>query len=131
MTEGKGKQFWESEAEAALIGWPVARTWAACCIAEVIAAGTDSSLSTEAATAVLEAATLLVQSSANGKPAIDVAGNGRYARQLVEAGEQTRDMRLARSTDIESLDVAQLSEISGADMAAAITSVHSRLNISG
>ena len=38
MTEGKGKQFWESEAEAALIGWPVARTWAACCIAEVIAA---------------------------------------------------------------------------------------------
>ena len=100
-------------------------------IAEVIAAGTDSSLSTEAATAVLEAATLLVQSSANGKPAIDVAGNGRYARQLVEAGEQTRDMRLARSTDIESLDVAQLSEISGADMAAAITSVHSRLNISG
>jgi hypothetical protein len=100
-------------------------------IAEVIAAGTDSSLSTEAATAVLEAATLLVQSSTNGKPAIDVAGNGRYARQLVEAGEQTRDMRLARSTDIESLDVAQLSEISGADMAAAITSVHSRLNISG
>ena len=100
-------------------------------IAEVIAAGTDSSLSAEAATAVLEAATLLVQSSANGKPAIDVAGNGRYARQLVEAGEQTRDMRLARSMDIESLDVAQLSEISGADMAAAITSVHSRLNISG
>lgn len=100
-------------------------------IAEVIAAGTDSSLSADAADKVLEAATLLSQSNANGKPALDVAGNGRYARQLVEAGEQTRDMRLARCTDIDSLDVAQLSEISGEDMAAAITSVHSRLNISG
>ena len=29
------------------------------------------------------------------KPALDIAGNGRYARQLVEAGEQARDMRLA------------------------------------
>lgn len=31
----------------------------------------------------------------------------------------------------ENLDVEQLSEISGEDMAAAITSVHGRLNISG
>ena len=87
--------------------------------------------SDEAAKQVLEAATLLSQSTASGKPALDVAGNGRYARQLVEAGEQTRDMRLARSVDIESLDVEQLSEINGDDMAAAITSVHGRLNLSG
>jgi ESX secretion system protein EccA len=100
-------------------------------IAEGIAAAGDSSLSDEAAKQVLDAATLLSQSTASGKPALDVAGNGRYARQLVEAGEQTRDMRLARSLDIDSLAVEQLSEISGDDMAAAITSVHGRLNISG
>jgi type VII secretion ATPase EccA len=100
-------------------------------IAKVIAAGNDSTLSDEAAKQVLEAATLLSQSSSGSKPALDVAGNGRYARQLVEAGEQTRDMRLARSLDFDSLGVEQLSEISGDDMAAAITSVHGRLNISG
>jgi type VII secretion ATPase EccA len=98
-------------------------------IAKVIAAGNDSTLSDEAAKQVLEAATLLSQSSSGSKPALDVAGNGRYARQLVEAGEQTRDMRLARSLDFDSLGVEQLSEISGDDMAAAITSVHGRLNI--
>lgn len=100
-------------------------------IAKVIAAASDSTLSDEAAKQVLDAATLLTQSTASGKPALDVAGNGRYARQLVEAGEQTRDMRLARSLDIESLATEQLSEISGEDMAAAILSVHGRLNLSG
>lgn len=99
-------------------------------IAKVLATGTDSSLSEEAAKQVLDAATLLSTSSANGRPALDAAGNGRYARQLVEAGEQNRDMRLARSLDVDSLDMAQLSEIGGEDMAAAIASVHGRLNIS-
>ena len=67
---------------------------------------------------------------AHGKPALDIAGNGRYARQLVEAGEQSRDMRLVRSLDFDSLGVEQLSEINGEDMASAIAAVHSRLNIS-
>ncbi|BBX19343.1 type VII secretion AAA-ATPase EccA [Mycolicibacterium duvalii] len=98
-------------------------------IAKVIAAGNDSALSDDAAKHVLEAATLLTTSTVNGKPALDVAGNGRYARQLVEAGEQTRDMRLARSLDIDALADDQLSEISADDMAAAIVSVHARLNI--
>ncbi|MCH9728477.1 MAG: type VII secretion AAA-ATPase EccA, partial [Actinomycetia bacterium] len=80
---------------------------------------------------VFDAATLLAQSTVNGKPALDVAGNGRYARQLVEAGEQTRDMRLAQSSDIDSLATEQLSEICGEDIAVAITSVHNRLNLGG
>ncbi|KMO69349.1 type VII secretion AAA-ATPase EccA [Mycolicibacterium obuense] len=100
-------------------------------IAKVIAEGNDSALSEDAAKHVLDAAMLLSQSTAGGKPALDVAGNGRYARQLVEAGEQSRDMRLARSMDFESLGVEELSEISGEDMAAAIASVHGRMNISG
>jgi len=99
-------------------------------IAKVIAEANDSQLSEDAAKRVLDAATLLHDRSLNGKPALDIAGNGRYARQLVEAGEQSRDMRLARSLDIESLDVTQLSEISGEDMGAAIAAVHGRLNIS-
>ncbi|AMO58888.1 type VII secretion AAA-ATPase EccA [Mycolicibacterium phlei] len=98
-------------------------------IAKVLAQGNDSSLSDEAAKRVLEAATLLSERTLNGKPALDIAGNGRYARQLVEAGEQNRDMRLARSLDFDSLGVDELSEINGDDMAAAITSVHARLNI--
>lgn len=100
-------------------------------IAKGVAGRFDSFLADEAAKQVLDAATLLIQSTADGKPALDVAGNGRYARQLVEAGEQARDMRLARSHDIDSLAVEQLSEISGEDMDAAISSVHSRLNLGG
>lgn len=98
-------------------------------IAKVLAVSNDSALSDEAAKRTLEAATLLSQRSLGGKPALDIAGNGRYARQLVEAGEQCRDMRLARSVDFESLGVEQLSEISGEDMAEAIHAVHARLNI--
>lgn len=98
-------------------------------IAKVIAKSNDSLLDDTAAKRVYEAASLLGQRRLNGKPALDIAGNGRYARQLVEAGEQNRDMRLARTLDLESLGVDQLSEINGEDMASAIASVHSRLNI--
>lgn len=100
-------------------------------IAKVIAADNDSNFTDDATKQVFDAATLLAQSTVNGKPALDVAGNGRYARQLVEAGEQTRDMRLAQSSDIDSLATEQLSEICGEDIAVAITSVHNRLNLSG
>ncbi len=98
-------------------------------IAKVIAQANDSALDDEAAKRVLEAATSLSQQALGGKPALDIAGNGRYARQLVEAGEQNRDMRLARSADFESLGVEELSQINGDDMAAAITAVHTRLSI--
>ncbi|WP_273733967.1 type VII secretion AAA-ATPase EccA [Mycolicibacterium septicum] len=98
-------------------------------ITKVIAKANDSQLDDTAAKRVHEAASLLSQRTLNGKPALDIAGNGRYARQLVEAGEQNRDMRLARSLDFENLGVDQLSEVNGEDMAAAIAAVHSRLNI--
>jgi type VII secretion ATPase EccA len=98
-------------------------------IAKVLAASNDSSLSEDAGKRVLEAATLLSQRTLNGKPALDIAGNGRYARQLVEAGEQYRDMRLARSIEFDSLGVEQLSEINGEDMTEAIDAVHARLSI--
>lgn len=98
-------------------------------IAKVIAKANDSTLSADAADKLSEAAKLLAQRSVRGKPALDIAGNGRYARQLVEAGEQYRDIRLTRAVDFENLDADRLSEINGDDMAEAIGSVHGRLNI--
>jgi type VII secretion ATPase EccA len=99
-------------------------------IAKVIASSNDSTLSIEATDNLLEAAKLLSQRAVRGKAALDVAGNGRYARQLVEAGEQYRDIRLTRAVDFEELDADRLSEISGEDMADAIAAVHGRLNLS-
>ncbi|ETW22691.1 type VII secretion AAA-ATPase EccA [Mycobacterium gastri] len=98
-------------------------------IAKVIATANDSMLSTEAADEFLRAAKMLHERTLRGRPALDIAGNGRYARQLVEAAEQYRDMRLAQGIDIESLDVDRLQEINGADMAEAIASVHAHLNM--
>jgi type VII secretion ATPase EccA len=99
-------------------------------IANVIARANDSELSSDAAENLLQAAKLLDQRTVRGKPAIDIAGNGRYARQLVEAAEQYRDIRLTRSENFEDLDAQRLGEISAEDMAEAIDSVHARLNVS-
>lgn len=99
-------------------------------IADVIATANDSKLDPDAAEQVQQAAALLSERMVGDKPAIDVAGNGRYARQLVETAEQCRDMRLTRSPDFEDLDAVRLSEINGADMAEAVAAVHQRLNIS-
>ncbi|OBK18472.1 type VII secretion AAA-ATPase EccA [Mycobacterium asiaticum] len=98
-------------------------------IARVIAAASDSTLSSEAAEQFLEAAKSLATRTLRGRQALDIAGNGRYARQLVEAAEQCRDMRLAQGLDIEALDVDRLQEINGADMAEAIAAVHAHLNM--
>jgi ESX secretion system protein EccA len=100
-------------------------------IARVLAGNNDSAVSDDAAKRVLDAARLLSHTTLCGKPALDIAGNGRYARQLVEAGEQCRDSRLARTMDFEGLGVEELSEINGDDMASAIDAVHRRLNIGG
>ncbi|SOX56687.1 type VII secretion AAA-ATPase EccA [Mycobacterium ahvazicum] len=98
-------------------------------IAKVIAKNNDSELSVEAAENLLEAAKLLSQRTVRGKAALDIAGNGRYARQMVEAAEQYRDMRLTQAVDFEELDADFLREINGEDMAEAVASVHARLAV--
>ncbi len=98
-------------------------------IARVLAVANDSTLSVEAAENFLGAAKVLAQRTLRNKPALDVAGNGRYARQLVEASEQCRDMRLAQGLNIDDLDVDRLREINGSDMAEAIATVHAHLNM--
>ena len=98
-------------------------------IAKAIAADNDSMLSPKATDGLLEAAKQLDRRTLRGRPALDVAGNGRYARQLVEAGEQCRDMRLTQSPNVDDLDEDRLREINGEDMAEAIATVHAHLNI--
>lgn len=96
-------------------------------IAKVIATANDSTLSPEAAEKFLEAAKLLEQRTLRGRPGLDVAGNGRYARQLIEASEQYRDMRLAQGVDVENLNVDRLEEINDTDMTEAIAALHAHL----
>ena len=100
-------------------------------IAKVIAAANDSELTLDASDRLLAAAKELSTHTVRGTPAIDIAGNGRYARQLVEAAEQYCDIRLTRSTSIDDLDVDRLREIDGDDMAEAIATVHQRLDVTG
>lgn len=100
-------------------------------IAKVVAGEHDSALTPDAAEVVERAAMQLVDRTINGKPALDIAGNGRYARQLVEAAEELRDLRLAQGCDIERLERADLATITADDMSAAVSAVHSRLGIGG
>lgn len=98
-------------------------------IAGVIATQNDSRLDNDALQHVVKAATLLSGQRLNGKPALDIAGNGRYARQLVEAAEECRDLRLSRSPNLEQLATEELAVVTGDDMAAAIAAVHARLGV--
>lgn len=98
-------------------------------IAEVLAAKNDSRLDDDAAHRVVKAATALGGQRLNGKPALDLAGNGRYARQLVEAAEECRDLRLSRSPNLEQLATDELATVTGEDMASAISAVHGRLGV--
>ncbi|OWM07856.1 type VII secretion AAA-ATPase EccA [Mycolicibacterium peregrinum] len=96
-------------------------------IAEVIAVDNDSILTKEARDELLTAAGHLAGEQINGKPGLDLAGNGRYARAIVEAGERARDRRQAEVLDPEELTIEELQVITGEDMKAAVRSVHTRL----
>lgn len=98
-------------------------------IADVIAAKNDSRLDNDAHQQVVKAATRLSGERLNGKPALDIAGNGRYARQLVEAAEECRDLRLSRSPNLDQLATEDLATVTGDDMAGAISAVHARLGV--
>ncbi|OHV03535.1 type VII secretion AAA-ATPase EccA [Mycobacterium talmoniae] len=63
-------------------------------IAKLIAADSDSAISDDAAVALEAAAAELATTTIGDKRGLDVAGNGRYARNIVQAGEQARDRRL-------------------------------------
>jgi ESX secretion system protein EccA len=63
---------------------------------------------------------------------IDLAGNGRFVRNVIEAAEEEREYRLSESygAGLEGLDEQQLMRIDLADMKAALSGVAEALNLS-
>lgn len=106
-------------------------------IGQMIARTRDSEL-TEAAydelvsvcTALYEAES--IDSAGKVRRNIDLAGNGRFVRNVIEAAEEEREYRLSESygADLDGLDEQQLMRIDLADMKAAVGSVVGTLGLS-
>ncbi len=73
-------------------------------IADLIAGDNDSILADDAKIELRGAAErLAATTNSKGMSGLDIAGNGRFARKVVAAGERARDRRLSDSADIDSL----------------------------
>jgi hypothetical protein len=59
------------------------------------------------------------------RPRIDLVGNGRFVRNVIEAAEEEREYRLSEShgASLQDLDEASLMSIELADMQAALKQV--------
>ncbi|WP_345001483.1 type VII secretion AAA-ATPase EccA, partial [Tsukamurella soli] len=84
-------------------------------IAEAIARARDSVLSADAAA-------LLEDACGGLRDRIDALGNGRFVRNLVEAAEEEREMRLSAG-DLAAVGEADLMRIEAADVAGALDTV--------
>ncbi|MBF6144877.1 MULTISPECIES: type VII secretion AAA-ATPase EccA [Nocardia] len=67
----------------------------------------------------------VVDQSGEQRRAVDLAGNGRFIRNVIEAAEEEREFRLAtdESIDLSAVDETVLMRIEGADMAKALEGV--------
>ncbi|GAB2689029.1 type VII secretion AAA-ATPase EccA [Nocardia thraciensis] len=105
-------------------------------IAELIAESRDSELSEEAQTLLVRACDQLYNlesTDQSGAPrrGVDLAGNGRFVRNVIEAAEEEREFRLANddSLDLSAADETLLMRIEAADMRAALTEIMASLNV--
>ncbi|MEX3645314.1 type VII secretion AAA-ATPase EccA [Mycolicibacterium porcinum] len=57
------------------------------------------------------------------RPLIDIAGNGRFMRNVVEAAIEAQSYRLNMRPDADELDVEEMSQLTEADVASALRSV--------
>ncbi|MFE3758743.1 type VII secretion AAA-ATPase EccA [Nocardia tengchongensis] len=90
-------------------------------IAEHIAQKKDSILSGHARQALQERCERMSGQSRNGRRLIDLAGNGRFIRNVVEAAESERDYRFTReNADITTMTDEDLMTITEADITAAL-----------
>ncbi|MGV9411222.1 type VII secretion AAA-ATPase EccA [Nocardia sp. NPDC003693] len=90
-------------------------------IAEHIAHKKDSILSHHAREALLDRCEQLSGQTHNGRRRIDLAGNGRFVRNVVEAAEAERDYRFTReNVDVAAMTDEELMTISEADITAAL-----------
>lgn len=96
-------------------------------IAEVMADRRDARLSPEA-TATLSAAFAamyddLTLTLSGPRRATDLAGNGRFVRNLIESAEEEREHRLAAHADLDALTEADLMTIDAADVRRSLITV--------
>ncbi|MGA5541675.1 type VII secretion AAA-ATPase EccA [Mycobacterium sp. NPDC051198] len=99
-------------------------------IGKLVARTRDSELSDAAYQELVTACIGLCQSEAldqSGqlRPSIDLAGNGRFVRNVIEAAEEEREYRLSElhGMNLSELDEAQLMRIEPVDMRAALKQV--------
>ncbi|NKY56887.1 type VII secretion AAA-ATPase EccA [Nocardia flavorosea] len=105
-------------------------------IGEVIAKKRDSDLSEAALKVLIRACDRLYameSTDQSGQPrrGVDLAGNGRFIRNVIEAAEEEREFRLANdeTLDLTDIDEAVLRRIEEPDMRLALATVLASLNI--
>ncbi|WP_054815816.1 type VII secretion AAA-ATPase EccA [Nocardia arizonensis] len=105
-------------------------------IGEIIASSRDSTLSESALAALIESCRFLYElesTDQSGQPrrGVDLAGNGRFIRNVIEAAEEEREFRLANDTelDLSEVDDEVLMRIEEADMRTALNSIIATLNV--
>jgi type VII secretion ATPase EccA len=106
-------------------------------IGRLIARTRDSALTEAAYNELVTACSALYESescdpSGKSRKNIDMAGNARFVRNVIEAAEEEREYRLSQSygASLEGLDEHQLMCIDLTDMKAALDSVMGALNLS-
>ncbi|MGW4241944.1 type VII secretion AAA-ATPase EccA [Nocardia sp. NPDC004722] len=93
-------------------------------IADHIAHKKDSILSGRARDVLRERCEHMAGPAHNGRRLIDLAGNGRFVRNVVEAAEAERDYRFTRElADVATMTDEQLMTISESDIAVALESL--------
>ena len=99
-------------------------------IGQYVARKRDSSITDDALDLLVEACTELYNRAStdqNGQPrrGIDLAGNGRFIRNLIESAEEEREFRLANdeNLDLTDIDEAVLMRIEAEDMRNALTNI--------
>jgi type VII secretion ATPase EccA len=105
-------------------------------IGEVIAKARDSELSEGAKQALVRACDRLynmesTDQSGHPRRSVDLAGNGRFIRNLIESAEEEREFRLANddSLDLSEADESVLMRIEEPDMVAALATILSSLGL--
>ncbi|MEU4312624.1 type VII secretion AAA-ATPase EccA [Nocardia sp. NPDC024068] len=105
-------------------------------IGEVIATKRDSDLADEALKVLVQACDRLyamesTDQSGQARRGVDLAGNGRFIRNVIEAAEEEREFRLANdeSLDLADIDESALRRIEEPDMRLALATILASLNI--
>ncbi|BDT85730.1 type VII secretion AAA-ATPase EccA [Nocardia cyriacigeorgica] len=90
-------------------------------IAEHIAKKKDSILSAEAMEILRERCEQLAVQNRDGRRLIDLAGNGRFVRNVVEAAEAERDYRFTRDNlDVSTMSDEELMTVDASDITSAL-----------